>query len=385
MRDDLFAEEADRVEHLLVLGRPDGAEEEDFLDPERLVHLKKADAVLGRADAEFAALFAHLLGRRLAGVRPAGEALVAGIIALVIRRHGRWVIVAPHQASALALLLNVPANQFGAAPRDRLRILMAVAGGHQRGAPGRTAGIPQRILIERHQLPDATRAAFAAEEAAHPEAAGEARRLVAAAGRPQRRVRALHRLRQDLAARDLEIFAVVGDLLLRPDARQELGEFLPHAACVLKVRPIGGDLVGIAGAPEPDIDPPAAQDVERRHARGDVQWVVDRREDDADPQADRAGALADRRQRQIGGAVVRPHRAEMMLGEPHALKALLLGVGDLFERLMDALRFTRRGPGFGNLDLVEKANSHRAISLISRRLPAYHPGGGRDPSRLWIP
>src|SRR5712691_12863703 len=362
MRDDLFAEEADRVEHLLVLGRPDGAEEEDFLDPERLVHLKKADAVLGRADAEFAALFAHLLGRRLAGVRPAGEALVAGIIALVIRRHGRWVIVAPHQASALALLLDVPANQFGAAPRDRLRILMAVAGRHQRGAPGRPARGSQRILIERHKLLDAIGAAFAAEEAAHPEAAGEARRLVAAAGRPQRRVRALYRLREDLAARDLEIFAVVGDLLLRPDPRQELGEFLPHPAGVLEVRPIGGDLVGIAGAPEPDINPPAAQDVERRHARGDVQWVVDRREDDADPQADRAGALADRRQRQVGGAVVRPHRAEMVLGEPHALKALLFGVGDLLERLMDALRLAGGGPGLGHLDLIEETNSHRIFS-----------------------
>src|SRR5207302_1949665 len=172
----------DRVEHLLVLGRPDRAEEEDFLDAEGLVDFEKADAVLGRADAEFAALFAHLRGRRLAGVRPAGEALVARVIALVVGRHGRRVIVAPHQASALALLLQVPADQLGAAPRDGLRILVAIPGRHQRGAAGRAAGTPQRILIERHQLPDAVRAAFAAEEAAHPEAAGEARRLVAAAG-----------------------------------------------------------------------------------------------------------------------------------------------------------------------------------------------------------
>src|SRR5216683_445403 len=182
--DDFFAEEADRVEHLVVLGRADGAEEEHFLDAEGLVHFEKADAVLGRADAELGALFAHLLGRRLAGVRPAGEALVARVIALVIRRHGRRVIVAPHQAGALALLLDVPADQLGAAPGDGLRVLVAIAGRHQRGAPGRTAGIPQRILIERHQLLDAIGAAFAAEEAAHPEAAGEARRLVAAAGRP---------------------------------------------------------------------------------------------------------------------------------------------------------------------------------------------------------
>src|SRR5215467_5732698 len=89
---------------------------------------------------------------------------------------------------------------------------------------------------------------------------------------------------------------------------------------------------------------------------------MDRGEYHADTQADSAGALADRRQGQVRGAVVRPHRAEVMLGEPHALKALLLGIGDLVEGFVDALRFAGWGPRLRNLDLVEQANSHETVS-----------------------
>jgi hypothetical protein len=106
-----------------------------------------------------------------------------------------------------------------------------------------------------------------------------------------------------------------------------------------------------------------AQNVERRHACRHVQRVVDRGQHHADAEADRAGALTYRRKGQVRGAVVRPNRAEVMLRKPHALEALLLGVGNLLERFMDALRFTGRGPGFGNLDLVEQANSHGTASF----------------------
>src|SRR5260370_32812875 len=54
-----------------------------------------------------------------------------------------------------------------------------------------------------------------------------------------------------------------------------------------------------------------------------------------------------------------------MLRKPHALKALLLRVGDLLQRFMTALRFAVRGPGFGNLNLVEQANSHENRLLHS--------------------
>src|ERR1700730_16247361 len=131
VRDDVLAEEAKGVEHLLVLRRPDGAQQDDLLDAERFIESEKADAVLRRADAEFGAFFTHLLRCGLARMRPAGEALVARVIALVVGRHGRGIIVAPHQARALALLLDVPADELGAAPGHDARILVTVARRHQ--------------------------------------------------------------------------------------------------------------------------------------------------------------------------------------------------------------------------------------------------------------
>jgi len=69
VRDDVFAEEAEGVEHLLVLRRPDGAQQDCFLDAEGLVEFEKPDAVFGRADAELRPLL-DLPGRGLPRMRP---------------------------------------------------------------------------------------------------------------------------------------------------------------------------------------------------------------------------------------------------------------------------------------------------------------------------
>src|SRR5215471_13342946 len=156
MRDHLLAKEAKSVEHLLMRRRPDGTQQNGLLDPEGFVEFEKADAVSGRTDAELRAFFAHLLRRRLARMRPAGEALVARVITLVVRRHGGGIVVAPHQAGTLALLLDVPADELGAAPGDDPRILVAIARRHQRSTGRRTSPFArsrrQRMLVNRHQL-----------------------------------------------------------------------------------------------------------------------------------------------------------------------------------------------------------------------------------------
>ena len=97
-------------------------------------------------------------GRRLARMRPGGEALVALVIALIVGRHGGRVVVAPHQAGALALLLDVPADQFGAALGDDLRVLVAIARRHQRGARGRAGAVaPGRSAARPGRAPSVAR------------------------------------------------------------------------------------------------------------------------------------------------------------------------------------------------------------------------------------
>ena len=246
------------MEHLAVLCGPDGTQQDSFLDAHRFVHLEKPDALRWRADTESRALFTHFVGRRLARMRSAGKTLVARIVAAIIRRHGARIIVAPHQAGTLALLFEVPAHQFGAALGDDLWILMAIAGGHQGGALRWSSawGRLQRFLIQRHELPHAIRAAFAAEQSTHTEVSGQARRLIAAARRPQRRIRALHRLWQNLARGNLKVLALIRHSLLRPDARQHVGKLKPHASRIAQVRSIRDKLVGIASAAKAHVHSP---------------------------------------------------------------------------------------------------------------------------------
>src|SRR5437764_6595216 len=124
MWDNISAEEADRMQHLVMLRRADCAQQNGFLDPKGLVKFEKPDAFFGCADAEFCALFAHLLGCRLAGMRPAREPLVARIIAAVIDRYRGGIVVTPHQPGALTLLLDVPGDELGAASGRDPRVLV---------------------------------------------------------------------------------------------------------------------------------------------------------------------------------------------------------------------------------------------------------------------
>ena len=136
----------------------------------------------------------------------------------------------------------------------------------------------------------------------------------------------------------------------------------------MQVRPIRRELVRIAGAAQAHVHPALAQNIERRHTRGDVQGVVNGRQDHANAEADAAGTLAHRREGEVRGADMRPHGAEVMLRKPDARKAHLLGVGNLLQRFIDALGFTLGRPGFRHLNLVKQANSHQTVSCCVEAL-----------------
>src|SRR3954465_6148244 len=105
-------------------------------------------------------------------------------------------------------------------------------------------------------------------------------------------MRALPWLWEVWARRDFVVGPVIGDFLLGPEARQQVGEFPPHTACVLEIGAVRGELVGIAGAADPDVNPAAAQYIQCRRALGDVQRVVDWRQNPPDAEPDTTGALA---------------------------------------------------------------------------------------------
>src|SRR3954467_8118159 len=74
----------------------------------------------------------------------------------------------------------------------------------------------------------------------------------------------------------------------------------------------------------------------------------------------------------------------MGLGKPHAVEALLFGIGDLLQRLVDALRLTLRGPRLRHLDLVEQANSHPTRSAGCRNHSNRKAGcAERNPPLIW--
>jgi hypothetical protein len=68
------------------------------------------------------------------------------VVALIVRRHRGRIIIAPHQARTFALLLEIPADKFGAALGYDCRVFMAIARGHQRGAPCRPSQISRGRL-----------------------------------------------------------------------------------------------------------------------------------------------------------------------------------------------------------------------------------------------
>jgi len=105
------------------------------------------------------------------------------------------------------------------------------------------------------------------------------------------------------------------------------------------------------------------QDIERRHACRHVQRVVNGSEDHTNAQANTAGALTDCRESEVGSAVVRPHRAEVVFGKPHTGKALFFGKRDLLQSFVDAFGLTGCSPRFRDLNLIEQADSHGTVSF----------------------
>ncbi len=130
----------------------------------------------------------------------------------------------------------------------------------------------------------------------------------------------------------------------------------------------------------PQIDPPARQQIERRHPLGDALRLVGGELDDAMPQPDALGALAGRAEEHLGGGAMRILLEEMVLDHPDVVVAKPVGELHLSERLLEQVVLAARGPRTRQLQFVEDAELHDATptddasAIIRRRQPPRKAG-----------
>ena len=118
-------------------------------------------------------------------------------------------------------------------------------------------------------------------EGADPPPPGHLDRVELAARDPQRRVRSLPRLGDDVAQREVEVLAVVLPAFLPEHRHQAAHRVLPHRPLVAEAtveRVQLGDAAALAHA---ELDPAVADQVERADPLGDACRVVRRQLDDA--------------------------------------------------------------------------------------------------------
>ena len=181
------------------------------------------------------------------------------------------------------------------------------------------------------------------------------------AGHPHRRVRALHRLRHDVAAGEGKALALVagvrvhhhhvGDLLGRLDGQSALLAGRNAEAAQLQPR---GSLA------DPEIQPAAGDDVQRGQTLGRAGRVVVVGDHlpDAVTDADGLGEGCAGGQEHLGCGGMRILLEEVVLHLPSVVVAQPVGQHDLLQGVMEKLRLVAGVPRFGQLVLVENPETH---------------------------
>ena len=111
------------------------------------------------------------------------------------------------------------------------------------------------------------------------------------------------------------------------------------------------------------LDPALRQQVEGRDALGDAGGMVGGELADAVAEADLLGALAGGGEEELRRRRVGVFLEEVMLDLPRVVVAALVGELDLLERVLVERQLVVRTPGPRQLQLVENAEFHRALSF----------------------
>jgi hypothetical protein len=178
------------------------------------------------------------------------------------------------------------------------------------------------------------------------------------AAHPQRRVRLLAGLRDDVAQREVEVLAVV---LGAPSANigmRHRDGVLPDRPLVRKRRSKGCSSVTLDPSPIPSSTRPLRQQVEGGHPLGDARRVVRRELDDAVAEADALRALAGGGEEHLGGGGVAVLLHEVVLDLPGVVVAEPVGQLDLVEGVVEEPVLGVDVPRPWQLVLVEDPEPH---------------------------
>ena len=369
---DLATEDLDRLHDVLVLVAA-GLQHEDHLVDAGFLESTEVLAHLGRradAAAQPGRVACRLLGAECVCLDRSGNRV--GVVAL---RSTTLDVLRPHIGLAgLMVAEDVEvaervAEEVGAlgATTDGL-VLVVVQ--HHRADTGdlridveadRVALLSEGALV----LGDPVDSLFGIDEGerqrAHALLGGQQDRFAATAGHPQRWVRLLHRLGDDVARWHLHVLAVdAGERGLGHAAHGHLETLEPLLALVQRIHAEAAELCFARRLATAELDPPARYQVEHADPLGGARRMVElrRSEDDAVAEAHVLGALAACREEDLGRGGVAVLLQEVVLDLPDVLDAERVGQLDLVERVRDQLVLGAVVPGSPDLVLVEDAELH---------------------------
>ncbi len=198
------------------------------------------------------------------------------------------------------------------------------------------AGVLLRDLVgsaeAEHQRTDAARA-------------GDLDRLDVRARHVQRRVRVLPRLGVDRATRDVDELAVVLDLVLHQDLRDEVHRLVDLLRQIVQVVAECAGLLLRAALAHAEVHAALREDVERRDALGDLHRVVHcgRQADHAVTDADALGLSGDEGQHGLGRRGVRVIGERGVLDAPEHVEVLAVAGERELHRFLEYAAPRRRG------------------------------------------
>jgi hypothetical protein len=196
-----------------------------------------------------------------------------------------------------------------------------------------------RLAVDGVLVGDVVRPAKAQYQRAETAPARREQRVVARAREVHRRMRLLVRLREDRSPRDLDVLAVVLDLVLHEDLRDQVHRFVDHRLQLVEVVAECASLLLRATLADAEVKAALGKNVERRDALGDLDRVIHRgrQAHDAVSQLEPGRLASQVSQEGLGRGHVRVLPQCGVLDRPDAVEAHRFGEHGLLDDLVQQL------------------------------------------------